>query len=534
MPVEKPKYVIYARKSTESEDRQVLSIESQVKELKDLAAKRSITVSEVLRESQSAKAPGRPVFTALLERAMAGEVKGILCWKLDRLSRNPIDSGKLQWAVKDKGLRIITPGQEFTHENENGILASIELAMAQKYIDDLSKNVKRGLKTKVEQGWLPGVAPAGYVNTKSNEKGANTLIPDPERFPLIRRMWDLMLTGAYTPPQILDIATKDWGYRTRPTKRQGGRPLGTSMIYRIFANPFYYGRFTYQGETYEGKHEPMVTEEEFWRVQELLGRRGMPRPKSRRWFAYGGVIRCGSCGSMVTAEGRTKTQKNGNVHHYTYYHCTKPSKPRCTERPIEENELEKEIIRLVSEIEISPAFRDWAFEKIKEGNAEETAKRDAALTSARRAYDACLRKIDSLTNMRADGEIDADEFKERKTAALKEKDRLYQALKEVDKGVERNLDRVEATFDFATNAQANFKDANSDARREFVAALSDASNLLLSAKKLTLSEKNRFFILRARLKDEPSVKPGFEPPETSGGEASLADLYDQLPSLRGH
>ena len=85
----------------------------------------------------------------------------------------------------------------------------IEFGMAQKYVDDLSKNVKRGLKTKIENGWYPGVAPVGYLNNTDKITGENNLIKDPERFTSLRRMWDLMLAGLHTPPRIREIANRE-------------------------------------------------------------------------------------------------------------------------------------------------------------------------------------------------------------------------------------------------------------------------------------------------------------------------------------
>jgi len=220
-------FLIYCRKSTEAEDRQVLSIESQTRELEQLARKLNLPI-EVLNESQSAKEPGRPVFNRMMQRLYRGEVAGIICWKLDRLARNPVDGGSIIWAIKQHGIKVITPTQNFSREDDNTILMYIEFGMAQKYVDDLSKNTKRGLKTKVENGWYPGVAPVGYLNHTDRQTGENTVVKDPDRFQLLRRMWDLMLTGTYTPPRILEVANTEWGFRTRPTRKMGGKPQVSS------------------------------------------------------------------------------------------------------------------------------------------------------------------------------------------------------------------------------------------------------------------------------------------------------------------
>ncbi len=158
-----PGYFIYCRKSSEAEDRQVLSIESQTRELEEIAAKLNLPVLEILSESKSAKEPGRPVFNAMMQRLYRGEAAGIICWKLDRLARNPVDGGSIIWAIKQHGIKVVTPAQSYAHQDDNIILMYIEFGMAQKYVDDLSKNVKRGLKTKIEKGWYPGVAPLGYL-----------------------------------------------------------------------------------------------------------------------------------------------------------------------------------------------------------------------------------------------------------------------------------------------------------------------------------------------------------------------------------
>src|SRR6185436_17637615 len=188
------RYFLYCRKSSEAEDRQVLSIQSQTAELHALAKRLNGEIVEVFSESRSAKEPGRPVFSEMIRRLMAHEADAILCWKLDRLARNPIDGGTVIWAVNHHGIKVITPSQIFQKEDESVILMWVELGMAHKFVIDLRKNSKRGMKTKADMGWMPAYAPIGYKNERL-DSGIAVISEDPGRFPLVRRMWELLLTG---------------------------------------------------------------------------------------------------------------------------------------------------------------------------------------------------------------------------------------------------------------------------------------------------------------------------------------------------
>lgn len=213
----KIKYFLYARKSSESEDRQVQSIDDQINRLKQLAQDLGLEIVKIYTEAKSAKKPNnRPIFDEMMQRIENGEADGILCWQINRLSRNPIDSGKLGWLLQQGILKSIQTINRQYLPDDNVLLFSVESGMANQYILDLRKNVKRGTESKLQKGWAPNMAPLGYLNDKAEK----IIVKDPDRFPLIRKMWDLMLTGNYTPPKILHKANNEWGFRTRAWKKR--------------------------------------------------------------------------------------------------------------------------------------------------------------------------------------------------------------------------------------------------------------------------------------------------------------------------
>jgi DNA invertase Pin-like site-specific DNA recombinase len=537
-----PGYFIYCRKSSEAEDRQVLSIESQTRELEQIAKKLDLPIAEILTESKSAKDPGRPVFNEMMQRLYRGEATGIICWKLDRLARNPVDGGSIIWSIKQHGIKVMTPAQSYAREDDNIILMYIEFGMAQKYVDDLSKNVKRGLKTKIENGWYPGVAPAGYLNHTDRGTGENTLIKDPERFPLIRKMWDLMLTGQYTAPKILEIATHEWGFLTRTTRKRGNAPLTRSAIYKIFDKPFYYGRFEYptgSGFWYQGKHEPMITEAEYNRVQLLLGRKCNTRPKTYE-FAFTGLMRCGECDRAVTAEEKhqvmcghcrfkfayrscklcprckTPIEKMASPKYlqYTYYHCSKSGRPFCSQKYISGRELEMQINEQLARIGISRQFKDWAIRHLNELQNVDTTSQHEIIQAQQKAHHECLRQIDSLLNLKTasanlDGSLLSDaEYAERRGQLLKTKATIEGLLKDASHSVEQSLKLSEKIFEFACAVQERFANGDQRAKKEILTTM--GSNLILKDKKLLIEARKPFFILGNLLAPEP---PGISPIE---------------------
>jgi len=506
-----PTYFLYCRKSSEAEDRQVLSIESQTRELTRLARQDNLTIKRIFSEARSAKAPGRPAFQEMLKAIQAGQADGILCWKLDRLARNPIDGGQVIWLLQQGVIKHIRTFERSYRPEDNVLLMSVEFGMANQFLLDLSKNVKRGLRTKAEKGWRPGPAPLGYLNEKRVAKGSGRILKDPDRFELVRKMWKLMLSGRYTPPKILEIATDEWGFRTR-----NGNSLSRSGIYRILTNPFYCGQFEYprgSGNWFRGKHPRMITLAQYDKVQELLGRDGNPRPQ-KHTFAYRGLIRCASCGARVTAEEKEQIicsecklkfssknrtacprcgtaierMENPTLRRYVYYHCTRRKKPRCTEGAVEVRDLESQIDRLLGRIRISEGFKQWALRHLAEATHKEKAARSRIIESLKKAHGGCLKKLENLFSLKisplnSDGSLLSDEeYARKRSELLREKRRLEERLHDIHRRSEGWLDVAERFFEFASRARSRFRRGTPEKKRIILQAVSE--KLFLENKKL--------------------------------------------------
>lgn len=466
----KIKYFLYARKSSESEDRQVQSIDDQVNRLKKLAVDLDLDIVKVYTESKTAKKPNnRPLFDEMIERIENGEAQGILCWALNRLSRNPIDSGKLSWILQQGMVKSIQTIERKYLPDDNVLLFSVETGMANQYILDLSRDVKRGVSKKLDEGWKPQVANIGYLNDKENK----TIIKDPERFNIVRKMWDLMLTGNYTPARILEIANNEWGLRTKKFKRIGGTPFSRSGIYRMFTNPFYVGIIQHKGKEYEGKHEKMVELDEFERVQMLLGRKGKPRPKHHE-FAFTGSIRCSECGCLYTAETKKKLiRKTGEIREYTYYHCTRKTlKVKCTQKKvIPVADLELQIEKEIERYAILPEFLQWALEGLNKKNDNEIEDRSKIYEMQHKNLVETQKELDELSRMRYRQQV-AEEFYVRESNQLQAKiNSLKDKLRETESRAERWLELTEKVFTFATYARKEFLVGGLERKKEILLAL---------------------------------------------------------------
>ncbi len=345
------RYCLYARKSTEQDEQQALSIDSQIKEMSALAAREGLEVVEVRRESHSAKETGqRAVFNQTLEDVRTGKFNGILTWAADRISRNAGDLGRVV-DLMDAGalLQIQTYSQKFSNNPNEKFLLMILCSQAKLENDNKSINVKRGLKTRAEMGMLPGWAPVGYLNDKRSDHKCEYLL-DPIRAPIIKLIFEKVGQERWSGVKIYHWLRDEVKFTTR-----SGKNMSISTLYELLKNPFYCGVFEYprgSGNWYVGKHEPLITRELFEAVREKVAAETKPK-KQTDGFAFTRMMTCGECESGITCLEKEKVVKStGETKVYRYYVCSRAKDRGCKNPYIREDALIIQLGELMGEIEI--------------------------------------------------------------------------------------------------------------------------------------------------------------------------------------
>lgn len=349
------RYCLYARKSSESDERQAMSIDGQISEMLKIAKREKVNVVETITESHSAKESGqRPEFNILLSKLYEGKFNAILTWAPDRLSRNAGDLGRIV-DLMDQGklLQIKTYSQSFTNNPNEKFLLMILCSQAKLENDNRGVNVKRGLRNKCEFGIRPGLAPIGYTNVlKANR--ISTVEQDPQRAPIIKEIFEKVAYQGYSG-RMVKKWLDDIDFRTKNRCQ-----LHLSKVYATLQNPFYYGEFQYGDTWYKGTHKPLISKALFEKVQIQL--QVAPKQWNKQLFPFKKICKCGSCGGSVTAEIKYRRTKANQVNTHIYYHCNRIKKYDCKEPYITEEELIKQLIGHLPEIKLNTKYLMAEFE----------------------------------------------------------------------------------------------------------------------------------------------------------------------------
>ena len=402
------KYYLYIRKSTDEEDRQVLSLEAQLHETKEFAERETLEIVETFIEKKTAKVPGREVFNEMLGKIEGGlpYSVGILAWAPDRLSRNSVDGGKIIYMLdtgKLAGLKF--PTFAFENTPSGKFFLSIALSNAKYYVDNLSENVRRGNKAKLRRGEWPGQKPLGYVY----DHRLRNIVPEPKEAKIVKKIFEEFSTGKYGLTSI-SHRLAEFG-----VKSSNGKPRSNSSIYNLLTNELYVGIMRWKGEPFEGSYQSLISKQLFAKVQEVLKERGKPRKtKQKHDFLFCGLFRC-SCGAMFTAQ---YAKGNGGI--YRYYRCTRKH-GHCAEKYIQEQNLTRQLFEKSQTIAL-PA--DWAKEMLEYLDGEEKKKAqsvDAFVQEINQKIIIIQNKLDKLLEGYLDNLVDEETYKRKKEELVQQK-----------------------------------------------------------------------------------------------------------------
>jgi site-specific DNA recombinase len=459
-------YALYCRKSKKEDGDTIKSIEDQRKYWEERGPQLGILIAKVYEENESAKIPDkRPIWRELITDLENGRVDAVATWHINRLSRNPKESGEFAQLLVDGIVQEVrTPNGRYTPA-DNILPLMLEQGTAVQSSRDLSSTMKLSGEQKAKAGGLPRQAPIGYLNARDPDDIQRGITnPDPERYALVRRGMDKMLTGQHSMREVID-AMNSWGLRTRPTKNRPSKKLSYSSGYVIFANPFYAGFVRHRGLLYPGNHKKMLTAHEFANLQEIR-KRFMREKGTKRSFTYAGMMRCGLCGYQVVGELRNKGGKQ-----YIYYHCS-DSRKRCNKRAIPEHTLERQIQSALQRLTIQPEAAQAAQEAIRRWFAQGTA----LLVQTRQQQRARLAAVDreraALLDLLVDGTVRDKELYSRKDAALREeRNKVMLSSQQSKADASHILEQVDATFAFAITAATEYATADNQRKRAIAGAL---------------------------------------------------------------
>ena len=492
------KYFAYCRKSIDEAERQVLSIEAQIAELKEFAKRENLEVVEFFTEAKTAKKPGREKFEQMLKLIEKGEAKGILSWHADRLARNSVDGGQIIYLV-DTGIikELKFPTFWFDPTPQGKFMLSIAFGQSKYYIDNLSENIKRGHRQKLKNGLWPQMAPLGYLNNKETKQ----IFVDNEKAKFIKKAFEAYATGKYTLKKIRKIIN-GLGLRGRRDKM-----LSVSNYQYLLQNPFYYGLIRYNGEYFEGKHEPIIAKKLFDKVQEVMKQKSKPQKVDKmKFFLYRGLFRCGECGFTITADKKIKPSGKS----YTYYYCTKKNPNyKCSQNVFtREEKISFQINEAIQKVSLPD---DWADKMLNELETEKNEKAQSSRFFAQKIADEIQtidEKLEKLMNAYLENALNLAEYREAKNKLVNQKQLLKDKMTAFEQKSNNRFELAAKFINTVKQAEIIALQENPERGRDFLKKI--GSNFRLSGQKLFLDFKNPFKITAEA------------EPERSEGEATIA------------
>jgi site-specific DNA recombinase len=256
------------------------------------------------------------------------DVDYVIVWSVARWAREQEDHWVARGMVNRAGAKLLSVKEPIGEDTSHGImLEGVMAAVAASRRIEISEEVQRGIKRKIEVGGTHGRAPIGYLNIREplpQGGEVRTVVIDPERASIIMWAFETYATGLYSINDLA-ILLEARGLRTRGNRRRGPHPLELPRVHELLSNPYYAGFITHKGHTYEGRHEPLISRELFDKVQAVIASHRHSGERDRKHQHYlKGTIRCGTCGCRLVY-----SRNKGNGGTYEYFVCPRNQRGEC-------------------------------------------------------------------------------------------------------------------------------------------------------------------------------------------------------------
>ena len=427
----------------------------------------AMIIKEFVDRGASARSANRPELQRMLEYLEDHDVDYVIVHKIDRLARNRADDVEIMKSLEASDVQLVSTTESIDQTPSGILLHGIMSSIAEFYSRNLAAEVAKGMSQKVRSGGTVGRVPLGYRNHRtvdSEGREIRTVIVDVERAPLIREAFTLYASGDWTVVSLADYLAGR-GLATVPSPRLPSKPVTEGHLNKILINPYYKGLTKYQGVHYPGRHEALVDEVTWQRVQDVLathlnGERTRKHPHFLKSTVY-----CGQCGErLMVQNSRSKT---GDV--YPYFYCTGRHAKRtvCTQRSVLIYEVERKIEEHYRRIQLEPTLRTGIEELVREEFQIVQARMEKTRADLKREKEKMERQREKLMEAHYAGAIPVD-------LLGREQDRISRSLREIEtrvavtltefETIEGNLERA---LDLAGDCGAAYEQAPDHIKRMF-------------------------------------------------------------------
>ena len=462
------KYFSYIRVSTPRQGEKGFSLEAQEEANALCAKEHGGKIAKQFVDVETASKVGRGEFNRMIKELRRQKVDGVIIHKIDRGARNLKDWSAIGDLIDDD-FEV-----QFSHENidlktRGGRLsADLQAVIAADYSRNLREETWKGIYRCFKNGLLPNMAPLGYLDQGLDErKRVKPKVPDPAKAHLVVEGLERFSTGRYTIKTMRDELNR-LGLRGK-----SGKKLSLNVVNQMLRNPFYAGvlRLHKTGEEFLGKHEPLISLEIFRRNQDILDGR-LSAGKIKHRFLFRRLLTCKHCGRSLVGE-----RQKGHV----YYRCQTSG---CATKTVREEVVEETITSALSTMTLTEEEYAFCREQFLNETKDWRKGQEHILSTMDLHIKACEAKLDRLTDLYMDEEIDPEEYKRRKATLVRD---LAEAQRKRDEqaNIINPFDKLEHFLELAKSFDSQYISGNNDEKRELVQNMT--SNRLVGGKNLAFA-----------------------------------------------